>query len=688
MRVRVGLFLCLLSIIAGLGCRKALAPNIDRNKAPETWITAAPFDTITLVKGVRPQTGTIPVRFHVYWAGSDQDGAVVGYYWAVTETTTAANLPGPRARDYHFTSKSDSTFIFNVGENNQDRQHAFYIYSVDNQGKGDPTPARFIFNANEQYPPLAVFDQARATGTVFSFDAGGVLRSSTRTFDIRDSLTLLPYARDTVPSGSRLTFRYHGEPTLVGSVVKGYRFKLDESELQPTAPESLWHKNIVEYGVPPEAADPARNGRDIVRVAPGDKVFTLRAVDQANGSKIGDFTRRFQVNFSPDTWFAGPDSTVADGLPSPWARRPSCGSCTDFVRYAVLRDVLHNGPAGLPGTLLSADSVVILPAARKPMKTFLELWGETGSPDTVYLRREFDTVHLNAYLIFHNGGFDTDSKYDVKVADHLHDIMPEAPSGPVLEKAGPNGSPIGFRNRVTTLLTGTGLLSFTAQSRLYPVFDPNDSQHFPRIGAYQPAPEAGQGYALERAEDSDGARDNRIEDARNQVRDHPHDPLTKALVMVFNVDFPPEFLTSSELFVPKADGSTVFIGQDWVLDIQSVDIDPYVSGDPHGGSLKNSNIRPRFRITGLDRAGQPFTFSVPPAAALDQQRFLNQQTNVQFRVPDELGAGPVTITVELCDCAFCESNGGEGRCITRDFQATYAPSGSARAARVSRPGSH
>ena len=142
------------------------------------------------------------------------------------------------------------------------------------------------------------------------------------------------------------------------------------------------------------------------------------------------------------------------------------------------------------------------------------------------------------------------------------------------------------------------------------------------------------------------------------------------------------------MFVPKADGSTVFIGQDWVLDIQSVDIDPYVSGDPHGGSLKNSNIRPRFRITGLDRAGQPFTFSVPPADALDQQRFLNQQTNVQFRVPDELGAGPVTITVELCDCAFCESNGGEGRCITRDFQATYAPSGSARAARVSRPGSH
>ena len=93
MRLRVGLLLCLFAAIAVVGCRKPLAPNIDRNKAPETWITAAPFDTITLVPGpVRPLPGSVPVRFHVYWAGSDQDGAVVGYYWAVVET-----LPQPEA---------------------------------------------------------------------------------------------------------------------------------------------------------------------------------------------------------------------------------------------------------------------------------------------------------------------------------------------------------------------------------------------------------------------------------------------------------------------------------------------------------------------------------------------------------------------------------------------------------------
>src|SRR5436190_16002426 len=113
MRWRVGLVLCFLTAYMAIGCREPLAPNIDRNKAPETWITAAPFDTITTDKGTRPPVISIPIRFHVYWAGSDQDGAVQGYYWAVTETIpSVTRLPGPRASDYHFTTKSDSTFIF------------------------------------------------------------------------------------------------------------------------------------------------------------------------------------------------------------------------------------------------------------------------------------------------------------------------------------------------------------------------------------------------------------------------------------------------------------------------------------------------------------------------------------------------------------------------------------------------
>ena len=63
---------------------------------------------------------------HGYMAGSyarDKDGAVAGFYWAVVETLPRPvpgqglpTLPGPKPQDYHFTTKTDSTFVFDVAE--------------------------------------------------------------------------------------------------------------------------------------------------------------------------------------------------------------------------------------------------------------------------------------------------------------------------------------------------------------------------------------------------------------------------------------------------------------------------------------------------------------------------------------------------------------------------------------------
>src|ERR1043165_48487 len=127
MRLRAGLILFfLLALIPVVGgCRKPLAPTFDRNQAPETWITAAPLDTITHREGPEPKQtppGPIPFRYHLYWAGSDVDGRIAGFFYAVVETlptpippaTEPPPLPGPKAADYKFTTKTDSTFIFSV----------------------------------------------------------------------------------------------------------------------------------------------------------------------------------------------------------------------------------------------------------------------------------------------------------------------------------------------------------------------------------------------------------------------------------------------------------------------------------------------------------------------------------------------------------------------------------------------
>src|SRR5262245_3700855 len=120
MRVRAGLAIGL-ALVLNTGCRSALTPDIDRNRPPETWITAAPQDSITVHRrdGIDPpEIGFIPVKFHMYWAGADIDGAVTGFYFAVVETIPLPPagvgqippLPGPRASDYHYTAKTDSVF--------------------------------------------------------------------------------------------------------------------------------------------------------------------------------------------------------------------------------------------------------------------------------------------------------------------------------------------------------------------------------------------------------------------------------------------------------------------------------------------------------------------------------------------------------------------------------------------------
>src|SRR5438093_13674470 len=108
MRFRTGLVFVFLALWVGVGCRKPLAPTVSTNLPPETWITAAPLDTLTAHDEdgnlVPPTPGTIPFRYHLYWSGSDQDGSVVGFYWAVVETVGATGdqpappLPGPKPR--------------------------------------------------------------------------------------------------------------------------------------------------------------------------------------------------------------------------------------------------------------------------------------------------------------------------------------------------------------------------------------------------------------------------------------------------------------------------------------------------------------------------------------------------------------------------------------------------------------
>lgn len=640
----------------------------DDNQAPETWITAAPQDTVRWrdESGFPLSLPLLPVRFHLYWAGSDRDGAVAGYYFAVVETTAVPeegqflpNLPGPKARDYRFTPKSDSIFIFSTSEQLNERQHSFFVYSVDDKGKPDPTPARFTFRAYDRFPPLAIIEEAKAVGTVYSLTAGGGVVPSLETKFITDSFEVSrPIPRDTVASSSVLTFRWRGEPTIPSTIVQGYRYKLDEADFNSV--DSSVHQVTYNTGV----------GGDVI--AAGKKVFRLRAIGQSGWR--GESTRYFQMNYAPDTWFVGPD--VND---------PVQGWQTEFRNGVAWRRYIDvpTWPVTIPNTQLSADSVNLLPALRPERKTFFEFYG-----DRVFARSEGDTVHMNSRVVFPGGGFDRDSRYSVKVG-----FDPETPAGIVTQPSGPNGSPVAFRSLIATKLqepeTTPGGSAETAEAQFirpsenlaYPVFDAASPYRSLKISEYQGMRNSGKVYVLLKAEDGDGAVDQRVTQAGGAVAvadrvdgvpgagsPSAEDLLLRSKILTFYVNYAPALSSAGQN--PPVSNRTITQRINYTFAMPATDIDPFDFGSTTGGDaiggpqVPSPVLRRTLTLIGQTTEGRDTSVVIADR--------LNNQQNFAYTFPSWVANGAWILRVQLCDCLDCETKFEHGRCVVTDIPITLA----------------
>lgn len=652
MRLRVGAALCLFLAFWGSGCRKALAPTTLDNQPPETWIVAAPQDTITTRDAngapVRPQIGKIPVRFHMYWAGTDQDGTVVGYYWAVVETlavpsegsTTVPSLPGPKARDYHYTTKTDSIFIFDASEDVSERQHAFYIYAVDDKGVADPTPARFVFSAYDRFPPDAVIDEFKATGTEYQLLPGGGVMPVQKTYFVHDFFEISndhAFPRDTVMSNALLHARWHGVPTIPSTVVTGYRYKLDEPNFNTV--DSSVHETSYNTGV----------GTD--KVNPGQKIFTLRAIGQSGWR--GESTRWFQMNFAPDTWFSGPDpSDPAAGWSS---------SMDGNGKQYLFKDYTFTGWSpfpGVPNTMLTGDSLKVLPALRPQRKSFFEVYN-----DRLWLRQEEDTVHLNSWIIIPAGGFDRDSPYAVKVNVPL---LPDSLKGfPVYTPGTPNGSPVGFRIRVQ-VKDKSGNISQPSETTTYPVVDPASVFHQPVVNGYWGLTTSGRAYAVIRAEDGDGTVDRRVDhqagdavgiaDRVDAGGGSAEDRALRSKVLTFYVNHAPVLASVNPVRNASITRTTIFhIGandDDW--------LDP-TRFNKVGGSPPDYGQIIRFKLALLGKLAG----TTRDTCYIETAEFTNNvpiQLNGALGIPAWIAPGPVTLRVRVCDCSQCDAQPGTSTC--------------------------
>jgi len=142
-------FLSLFSIILLIftGCTKKPKSVDVQNQAPETYIVNVP-----------PDSSYIYHARIIYWYGTDADGIVTRYDWAIDDTTYNENIAGSGWHSLYMDSTlaTQDTIAFEAPIPDTEFTHIFYVRAVDNKDKPDPSPATRVFRTSN-IPPNTRF---------------------------------------------------------------------------------------------------------------------------------------------------------------------------------------------------------------------------------------------------------------------------------------------------------------------------------------------------------------------------------------------------------------------------------------------------------------------------------------------------------------------------------------------------
>jgi hypothetical protein len=169
------LFATALALLVLTGCRAFQPEAVIVNKAPETFIIGAPMED-----------GGGYYHFHVFWYGSDVDGRVERFVWALTDTTVQDDDTTDDEEDVrfnpaldastleigHWTTKTDSIFNFRIDQGVQPSYDmTLHMVAVDDFGDFDRTPARLHFFSNTLGNPIINFFQV-VNGSMIAVPSG------------------------------------------------------------------------------------------------------------------------------------------------------------------------------------------------------------------------------------------------------------------------------------------------------------------------------------------------------------------------------------------------------------------------------------------------------------------------------------------------------------------------------------
>ncbi|MEQ8525162.1 hypothetical protein [Gracilimonas sp.] len=185
------LILALLS--AGIiisGCDAGLSGTSSENKPPST--------NLTVEKINRGEDFRLSSQINISWWGNDPDGYIVGYEYAINDTSEGA---------WTFTTRSDSTFILPITEGQNVDDVLFKVRAVDNEDARDPVGARLVYPIVNSLPTVSFNQNETPPDSLFSIhsfgwtvnDPDGLLNIRSTEIAINDTIdgwTEIPFDED------------------------------------------------------------------------------------------------------------------------------------------------------------------------------------------------------------------------------------------------------------------------------------------------------------------------------------------------------------------------------------------------------------------------------------------------------------------------------------------------------------
>jgi hypothetical protein len=269
-------------------CRQEQEP-LDRNRAPETFLTVAP-----------PETTNAEYRVHLYWYGEDPDGIVTRYMWYRSDTlrTLRPDLepeldlldwnPEARKNDFErgtFTSATDTVIVFTGFDTETGamlNRQAFHLVAVDDGGKMDKTPSRIQFFARVSCLPEVEY----------WFESETIPRKDYVVGEL-----------DTISMFEPFCVEFIGKTC--NNVVNGYQWVYEGTIYPDFNDDGVpdWYIPATEY---PETVQVCIENRDDTRISEGDFYFKVTARDEAGARSQSDILSgegvfHVVVNHDPDT---------------------------------------------------------------------------------------------------------------------------------------------------------------------------------------------------------------------------------------------------------------------------------------------------------------------------------------------------------------------------------------------------